>query len=722
MTPMPDDPRSDERFREVLENIEEGYYETDLKGRFVFVNEAMLRIIGLPRESLVGIDNRTYMDTASTAKVFAVFSEVYRTGQPTRVGPIPIQLRDGPPHWFEFSVALIRDAAGGPTGFRGLIHDITDIKQAELALRTTTSRLEGLLHAIPDIIYFKDAERRNQIVNLAFEAAFGLSQEAVAGKTDEELLPADLAAACRASDDIVLSTGRLYRFEEETKGPDGQPVHFDTIKAPITDPGGEIVGLIGVSRDITEHHEAEKRIQASEERFRSLYENATLGMYRTNPEGQILMANPALLRMLGYASLEELARRNIEADGFEPDYPRSAFKERMEQDGEIRGLEAAWKHRDGNTIYVRESARAIRDETGRIIRYEGTVEDITAQRLAQAELQASEERYRRLVENSLDAIYQTTEDGRILSANSAMQRMMGYETIGEYLKTDVHDTYADARQRTPFREAMAHNGEVRNMELLLRRKDGSTFYVLANANAVKDKDGRMIFEGILTDITAQKETERELAGALAEKDILIKEVHHRVKNNLQVISSLLNLQSRFLKHPDDVDLFKESQRRIRSMALIHEKLYQSKSLSRIEFSSYAKRLIENLMASNAPGGQRIGLRPEVEEVFLDIQTAIPLGLIVNELVMNALKHGFPDGRAGTVRLGLRVDEEGRIEMKVGDDGVGLPQGLDVMASDSMGMQIVGMLTDQLEGQLEIDRTAGTEFRLTFKELKYKPRL
>jgi PAS domain S-box-containing protein len=704
MTPMPDDPASSERFREVLENVEEGYYETDLKGRLAFVSGAMLRIIRLPRERLAGLDNRAYMDKASSDALYAVFNGVYRSGRPARVGPLRIQLLEGTAFWVEFSVSLIRDAGGAPIGFRGVVHDVTDIKQVEIALRTTTSRLEGLIDAIPDIIYFKDGERRNQIVNRAFETAFGLSQEAVAGKTDEELLPADLAAACRASDDVVMSTGRLYRFEEETKGQSGQSVHFETIKAPITDPGGEIIGLIGVSRDITARHEAEKRIQESEERFRGLYENATLGMYRTNPEGQILMANTALLHMLGYDTIEALAKRNIESEGFEPDYPRSAFKQRMEKDGEVRGLEAAWKRRDGTTIH------------------EGTVEDITAQKLAQVELQASEAKYRRLVENSLDAIYQTTEDGRILSANPAMQRMLGYESVEALLEADIQATYVDIRQRARFLEIMAGDGQVRNMELHLKRQDDSTFHVLVNAKAFKDKDGRTVFEGILTDITAQKENEHKLAAALAEKDVLIKEIHHRVKNNLQVISSLLNLQSRFLKHPDDVDLIKESQRRIRSMALIHERLYQSRSLARIEFASYAKRLVENLVASNLRGGQRIGLTTDLEEVYLDIQTATPLGLIVNELVMNALKHGFPDGRAGAIRLGLRVDAEGRIEMKVGDDGVGLPLGLDIRAADSMGMQIVGMLTDQLEGLLEIDRTAGTEFRLTFRELKYKPRL
>jgi PAS domain S-box-containing protein len=456
--------------------------------------------------------------------------------------------------------------------------------------------IESLIQAIPDIVYIKDAEGRNLLVNRAFEAAFKMTSAQIRGKTDEEVLPPQLAASCRSTDEAARAAEGAIRFVEEVEAAEGGTVHYDTIKAPIRAPDGRVIGLIGISRDITRRKAMER----------------------------------ALL--------------------------------------------------------------------------------------------ASEERCRRVVETSPDAIYQSTPDGRFLAANAAALRMFGCASIQELAETGVLAVYVDPGQRDLFVEAIERDGEVRAMELHLRSLDGSTFHVLAGAKRVVDKDGRKLYEGILTDISTQKANERALAAALAEKNVLLQEIHHRVKNNLQVISSLLSLQSRFLRDPEDGVMFQESQRRIRSMALVHEKLYQSKNLSRIEFGSYVKRLVESLIASHHDGDGSLSLETNLEEVFLDIQTAIPCGLIVNELVMNALKHAFPGGRPGRIRLGLRLAEDGRTELTVGDDGVGLPPGWDIVAAGNMGMQIVTMLTEQIDGRLEIGLEGGTEFRLAFKEPRYRPRL
>jgi PAS domain S-box-containing protein len=585
----------------------------------------------------------------------------------------------------------------------------------------TNAQLLSVIQAIPDCIYIKDDQGRNLIINKAFEDAFGLRQSDVAGKTDEELLPAELAAACRLSDEIVLSRGQSYRFEERSPGPDGNERDFETIKSPLFDEEGRVIGLVGISRDITSRKTVERALAESEERFRGLFENTTIGLYRTTPDGRIILVNPATLRMLGYDTLEEIAQRNLEEQGFEPGYERANFKARIEREGEIRGLESAWKRKDGTTIHIRESVRAFRGADGRVLYYEGTVEDVTARHEAEVKRKASETRYHRLFENSLHGVYQSTPEGRFLSANPACFRMFGYSSEEEYKSIDVRDQYVDPEDRRKFLEEIQKCGHVRNREVHLRRKDGSTIYALVNAQAVRNENGEVIFEGILTDITTQKNAERTLAAALAEKNILIKEIHHRVKNNMQVISSLLNLQSRYLKHPADVEIFKDCQRRIRSMSLIHEKLYQSKSLSRIEFGGYLQSLAENLRIAAPREQGRVAFHQEMEEVFLDIQTAIPCGLIVNELVSNALKHAFPGERSGEIFIGLRLGENNTIIATVRDNGIGLPLGFDIRAADSMGLQLVTMLVDQIDGRLDMDRTSGTEFRLEFRETKTKPR-
>jgi PAS domain S-box-containing protein len=214
----------------------------------------------------------------------------------------------------------------------------------------------------------------------------------------------------------------------------------------------------------------------------------------------------------------------------------------------------------------------------------------------------------------------------------------------------------------------------------------------------------------------RKRAEAQIKAQLQEKDVLLKEVHHRVKNNMQVISSLLNLQSRRVKDPSVFEMFKESQRRIRSMALIHERLYQSSDLSRIEFSEYISNLATHLFHSYQVDASRIRLKLETEKVHLNINTAIPCGLIVNELVSNALKHAFPDGRNGQLEIDLKqVPGDGYV-LQVIDDGVGFPEGLDFRKTETLGMQIISTLVEQIDGRLELNREKGSAFRLEFNEL------
>ena len=217
----------------------------------------------------------------------------------------------------------------------------------------------------------------------------------------------------------------------------------------------------------------------------------------------------------------------------------------------------------------------------------------------------------------------------------------------------------------------------------------------------------------------RKRAEAQIKSQLLEKDVLLKEVHHRVKNNMQVISSLLNLQSRHVKDPHVLEMFKESQRRIRSMALIHERLYQSSDLSRIEFSQYLRNLATHLFHSYQADTSRIRLKIDAQEVLLNINTAIPCGLIVNELVSNALKHGFPEGRSGELDIDLRHVEGDGYVLQVKDDGVGFPEGLDFRKTETLGMQIISTLVEQIDGRLEISRKKGTAFRLEFNELPRK---
>jgi PAS domain S-box-containing protein len=237
-------------------------------------------------------------------------------------------------------------------------------------------------------------------------------------------------------------------------------------------------------------------------------------------------------------------------------------------------------------------------------------------------------------------------------------------------------------------------------------------------SALRDDGGNII--GHLSsgeDISERRLAEDQIKASLDEKEVLLKEIHHRVKNNMQVITSLLSLQSDIIKDQQHADMFRESQERIRAMALIHEKLYRFRDLARVDFNEYIKSLINSLFRSHGIDTGRIVMKVKVEDVSLGIDHAIPCGLVINELVSNSLKYAFPEDRKGEISVTLRPISEDEIELRVSDDGVGIPEDMDIGSTDSLGLELVTILTeDQLEGKINLDRTGGTTFRILFKRL------
>jgi two-component sensor histidine kinase/DNA-binding response OmpR family regulator len=246
--------------------------------------------------------------------------------------------------------------------------------------------------------------------------------------------------------------------------------------------------------------------------------------------------------------------------------------------------------------------------------------------------------------------------------------------------------------------------------------DGQVRVVSQQVEVTCDDTGRTVnLIGTVQDITQRNLSEKKLRAALKEKDALLREIHHRVKNNMQVISSLLKLQSRYIKDKDAQEMYTESQNRIQSMALIHEKLYQSENLSRINFSDYISNLSQRLFSFYGISSYRINFSINAHEVWLSIHDAIPCGLIINELLSNSLKHAFPEGREGEIKIVLRVINDSHVEFIFSDNGIGLPEDINIEETDTLGLQLVSILTQQLDGTITIDRKFGTTFTITFKK-------
>ena len=226
---------------------------------------------------------------------------------------------------------------------------------------------------------------------------------------------------------------------------------------------------------------------------------------------------------------------------------------------------------------------------------------------------------------------------------------------------------------------------------------------------------------VIRDITESRNAEKEVKESLHEKELLIKEIHHRVKNNMQIVSSLLNLQTNYVDEKETVDVLKESQNRVRSMAMIHEELYKSGDLTHINFVNYVQNLIQKLLYAYNIDATIIKPILEIENINLNMETAVPCGLIISELVSNSLKYAFPNGMAGEIYISLKSKED-KFELIISDNGIGLPENFDFNKLDSLGLLLVKNLTDQIDGDLTINITTGTEFIINFEELEYKTRM
>lgn len=316
-----------------------------------------------------------------------------------------------------------------------------------------------------------------------------------------------------------------------------------------------------------------------------------------------------------------------------------------------------------------------------------------------------------------DVVFLADSEFRLIEANDRALAVYAYtrEEILRLRISDLRSPESRAEFAGQMDEARRRGGLI--FETRHRRKNGEVFPVEVSLRLI-DIGGALYYQGILRDISERKRNEARIMAALREKEVLLREIHHRVKNNMQVISSLLHLQSSKFTEAEVLDAFRESRSRIKSMALVHEKLYGTKDFSRIDFADYIKSLTSSVFASHAESG-RIGLRLDLDRTHLDINTAVPCGLIVNELILNALKHAFPNNREGIITVELRENENDMMRLTVRDDGIGLAEGIDPERTESLGFQIISLLAGQMEGHLDIRRELGTAVSLFFKASAYR---
>lgn len=527
------------------------------------------------------------------------------------------------------------------------------------------------------------------------------------------LHPADRAQIEQAIQRAVADRSHM-QVEHRVIWPDGS-LRWLTCRGEISvDAQGQPARMAGTVLDITERKQTEEELMASERRYRILFERSQDAIVNLELEGRrIVDCNPAAERMYGY-SREELLRMSSIELAADPEQTRASLPSwRDEQSRQILRHNSIHRRKDGSTFPVEISASAYQHR-GKPMLYIA-FRDISERVRAEEEIRSSEARYRAIVESTDDLICRFLPDTTLTFVNEAYCRYFNRcreELLGtHFLNLIPESDWPGVLEQinTLIRERKSHTYEHQ-----VKKAEGQISWQRWTDQPIWDEAGNFLeLQSVGRDVTEERTAQTQIRESLQEKEVLLREIHHRVKNNLQIVSSLLKLQAAHLHDSQAQAIFADSHSRINSMALIHERLYRSGDLARVDFASYIDDLMLHLFRSHGAHSRNLHYRVEIADLHLRVDNAIPCGLIINELVTNALKHAFPNGQVGCIEVAMRQEESGRYHLSVHDDGIGLPVGLDIARTESLGLQLVHTLIAQLDGTLHMTNGTGTGFHITF---------
>jgi PAS domain S-box-containing protein len=711
---------SEEKYREVFRNANDmislNHVDADgCPGKFIDVNQIGLERYGYSYDEFLNMtamqivvpEDRVKLSiNAKNLKLLGY--DAFEVTTITKSGKrIPIEINN---HMFQLNGKQVTIAVG---------RDVTERKKSEKALVESENRyrslfenmLEGFLLA--KIVVNNEGEPVNWI-HIAINNIFKIITELddVVGKNVTELLP-DLKDENPELFEIfgrVAQTGVNETFETYVKFME------KWLNIAVFSPEKDY--FVAVFEDITKRKNSELALIQSEEKFREVFNNANDAMFlqkvsKKGP-GKFIEVNDTASTSLGYTK-QELIKMELK-DIISPDtvlYLPTVFENVIREGKATFESEHMTKKGELFPVEVNTHQFNIRGEKHLL----SIARDISERKKAEMALVSSEEKYRTIFENIQDVFFQTDQDGILKTLSPSIEIYSGYkpeDIIGKPAKI----FYADPDDRKILIKEIENRGHIEDHELIFRTKvENKLINVSINAQVMRNSRNEPVgIEGSIRDITERKLMEIKLKKSLKEKEMLLKEIHHRVKNNLMIISSLLSLQTDYIKDKASKNIFIESQNRARSMALIHEKLYQSTDLKRINFGEYIKNLTSELFYTYRVGNSGVDIHYNIEDLKLDINTAIPLGLIANELITNSLKYAFINGGDGVVNIEFKKVDHDYVFI-IRDNGVGLPEGFDYKNSDSLGLQLVNNLSEQIDAEIELNTNGGTEFKIKFKEIE-----
>lgn len=724
---------SEEKFKTLSWSAPIGIFQENEEGKTVYINQIIKDTFKLNTEEEFNREWDNMIHPDDVAEVSKKIKETFESKSSAKY-EYRVVTKEGKLIWVKVQISILMDVNSRVIGRVGTIEDVTANKNYEATIKESEERFKLLSEAtIEGIALSKDGVILD--VNDRFLEIYGFeNRDEVIGK---EIIQFTV------EEERDLISERLKQEKNETKEFHHYKKNGDII---IVESRAETIPFhnekikVSVLNDVTNRKKAEENLVKSEQNYRRLIEILPDAII-LHDQGEILFVNPEAVKMFDFEDESEIIGKQlldfvveedqatikdrivkVQLEGDKVEYNES----RISTKRGVKTIEAcAMPYVFNDKLVVKVVARDVTDkkrvekEKLRAEIAEETTRQLTIEvrerKQTEKKLKTTQEFLQNIIDSSLDMICAFDTSGKVTEFNQAAQTFFGYSEQ-ESKKLHAKDLFAEEKEYERIRKELdkkgTFSGEVTNI-----RKNKDTFPSYVSVSVLKNAEGEVVGEmSVSRDITETKKSEEDLKESLKEKEVLLKEVHHRVKNNLQVISSILNLQSSYVSDDYTLDLLKECQNRIKSMSFIHESLYQSKNLSNVSFSGYIENLCNNLFYSYLVPNRRIGLSFDFEEVFLNLDTAIPCGLIVNELVSNALKYAFTGRDEGEVFVSLKPTGGNEYCLVVSDNGVGMPKGLDYLNTDSLGLQLVVTLVEQIRGTIDVKSDQGVTFTIQFKDI------
>lgn len=497
---------------------------------------------------------------------------------------------------------------------------------------------------------------------------------------------------------------------------------YDELEKRVTERTAELTQANQLlKQEIAERKLAQEALSAQKEFLQTVIDTNPNQIFVKDRDGKYVLVNQAFAEFHGTTVEDVLGKTDAQVSP-----AQAELSEFLAQDREVLATlqqqfipEQIDRMPSGEICWFQAIKKPLFSSDGQVDQVLGVSTDITKRKLVEEELRYNEEQLRLALEATYMGNWEwNLKTGKITWSNQT-ERLYGfapntYDGTDEAFLARVHPEDRDRFQQC--RQNIFENRDnCKDIEFRIILPDGSIRWMESKRQVIYDKTGKPLkITGIDLDITERKQAETQIKASLREKEVLLQEIHHRVKNNLQVISSLLDLQSQRINDKTTLEMFQESQNRIKLMALVHETLYEYKDFAKINFPAYLKSLTSYLFRAYKVATNHITLELDFDEIYLNLDKAVPCGLIISELVSNSLKYAFPNQTQGIIRISVNCDEGGDIQLIVRDNGIGFPTNWNFSSINSLGLQLVNVLINQIEGTLELNNSQGVQFKISFQ--------